>query len=82
MVVRRRVRGDQNAPAMPPFTDYRGEAPGNTHKITVADLPAPYASQAAINFDQRLPINPKARGPRFPRDSKWNDLRKIWKIRA
>jgi len=31
------------------FTDYRGEQPGKTHKITVADLPAPYASEAVDN---------------------------------
>jgi glucose/arabinose dehydrogenase len=65
MVVRQRVRGDQNAPAIPPFTDYRGEAPGNTHKITVADLPAPYASQAAINFPSVVD-QPKGAWPKVP----------------
>lgn len=32
-----------------PFTDYRGEAPGTVHHITVADLPAPYATASAGN---------------------------------
>jgi glucose/arabinose dehydrogenase len=32
-----------------PFTDYRGQAPGVTHKITVADLPKPYATASAMN---------------------------------
>src|SRR5207248_812086 len=32
-----------------PFTDYRFEAPGRTRKITVHDLPAPYATQSAHN---------------------------------
>jgi len=30
----------------PVFTDYRGEKPGALHKITVADLPAPYATES------------------------------------
>jgi glucose/arabinose dehydrogenase len=33
----------------PPFTDFRYEAPGTTRKITVADLPAPYATKSAEN---------------------------------
>jgi len=32
-----------------PFSDFRYEAPGNTHKITVQDLPAPYATASASN---------------------------------
>jgi len=32
-----------------PFMDYRMEAPGRTHKITVKDLPAPYATKSASN---------------------------------
>ncbi len=39
-----------NAPApQPPFTDYRSEKPGNTHKITAQDLPAPFATKSAVN---------------------------------
>jgi glucose/arabinose dehydrogenase len=33
----------------PPFTDFRYEQPGRTRKITVADLPAPYATSSAGN---------------------------------
>lgn len=33
----------------PPFTDFRYEKPGTVHKITVADLPEPYATQSADN---------------------------------
>ena len=32
-----------------PFTDFRYEKPGTTRKITVADLPQPYATQSAEN---------------------------------
>jgi len=38
----------QTAPASP-FTDYRGEKPGNVHKITAKDLPAPFATESADN---------------------------------
>ena len=61
----RHIRGDQNAPTIPPFTDYRGEAPGNTHKITVGDLPEPYASQSAINFASVVD-QPKGAWPKAP----------------
>ena len=37
------------APPTPPFTDFRYEKPGATHKITVSDLPQPYATQSANN---------------------------------
>jgi glucose/arabinose dehydrogenase len=33
----------------PPFTDFRYERPGVTRKITVADLPQPFATQSANN---------------------------------
>lgn len=33
----------------PPFTDFRYEKPGTTRKITVKDLPAPYATSSAEN---------------------------------
>jgi len=32
-----------------PFYDYRSEAPGTTHRISVGDLPAPYATRSADN---------------------------------
>jgi glucose/arabinose dehydrogenase len=39
----------------PPFTDYRFEAPGKIHKITVADLPEPFATQSAGNSPKLAP---------------------------
>jgi glucose/arabinose dehydrogenase len=33
----------------PPFTDFRHEKPGTTRKITVNDLPQPYATKSAEN---------------------------------
>jgi glucose/arabinose dehydrogenase len=33
----------------PPFTDFRYEKPGTTRKITVADLPAPFATESSNN---------------------------------
>ncbi len=36
-------------PPTAPFTDFRFEKPGNTRKITVADLPQPFATQSAGN---------------------------------
>jgi glucose/arabinose dehydrogenase len=36
-------------PPTPPFTDFRYEKPGAVHKITVNDLPQPYATQSANN---------------------------------
>jgi glucose/arabinose dehydrogenase/mono/diheme cytochrome c family protein len=36
-------------PPTPPFTDFRYEKPGTVRKITVADLPKPYATSSAEN---------------------------------
>ena len=36
-------------PPAPPFTDFRYEKPGTVRKITVADLPKPYATESATN---------------------------------
>ncbi|HTV85436.1 MAG TPA: PQQ-dependent sugar dehydrogenase [Dyella sp.] len=36
-------------PPTPPFTDFRYEIPGKVRKITLADLPAPYATASAGN---------------------------------
>jgi glucose/arabinose dehydrogenase/mono/diheme cytochrome c family protein len=36
-------------PPPPPFTDFRFEVPAAVHKITVGDLPAPYATSSAGN---------------------------------
>jgi glucose/arabinose dehydrogenase/mono/diheme cytochrome c family protein len=47
------VKSTINAPPPPaPFVDFRSEAPGNIHKITVNDLPQPYATQSAQNGPQ------------------------------
>jgi glucose/arabinose dehydrogenase len=43
------------APPTPPFTDYRHEAPGVVRKITVADLPPPFATRAAGNGARIVP---------------------------
>ncbi len=42
-------------PPQPPFTDFRYEAPGNVRKITVNDLPAPYATSSAGNAPTVVP---------------------------
>ncbi len=39
-------------PPTPPFTDFRYEKPGTVRKITVSDLPQPYATQSADNGPQ------------------------------
>lgn len=45
--------GTVNAPPpQAPFTDFRYEKPGTVRKITVQDLPAPYATQSAGNPPQ------------------------------
>ena len=36
-------------PPTPPFTDFRYEKPGAFHKITVNDLPRPYATKSSWN---------------------------------
>ena len=36
-------------PPTPPFTDFRYEKPGSVRKITVNDLPQPYATQSSNN---------------------------------
>ena len=52
------------APA-PPFTDFRFETPGRSHRITIQDLPSPYASAAASNPATIVP-RPAALLPRAP----------------
>jgi len=48
-----------------PFTDFRFEQPGKTRKITVADLPAPYATNSANNGPQ-LVNRPQGAWPKAP----------------
>jgi glucose/arabinose dehydrogenase len=38
-----------------PFTDFHGEQPGKVHKITPADLPAPYATKSSAVFSRPVP---------------------------
>ncbi len=50
---------DQAPAATGPFTDYRGEKPGAIHKITVADLPEPYAT---VSVDNRAKVVRRPQG--------------------
>lgn len=52
------------APAAP-FTDFRYEVPGKVHKITVADLPQPYATTSAGNRAQ-IVARPADAWPKAP----------------
>ncbi len=55
-----------NAPAPPSqFTDFRYEAPGNIRKITVQDLPEPFASKPAANGPDIVP-RPANAWPKAP----------------
>jgi glucose/arabinose dehydrogenase len=47
------------------FTDYHDQKPGVVHKITVADLPAPYASKSVDN-GPRLIARPSNAWPQAP----------------
>jgi len=42
-------------PPTPPFTDYRYEKPGTVRKITLKDLPAPFASTSSGNGPELVP---------------------------
>jgi glucose/arabinose dehydrogenase len=48
-----------------PFGDYRGERPGVTHEITVADLPEPNARESVDNGAHLIP-RPKGAWPQAP----------------
>src|SRR5262249_14378293 len=52
-----------------PFTDYRFEAPGKTRKITLADLPEPFATQSAGNSPKLAP-RPADAWPKVPQGFK------------
>ncbi|HVR22392.1 MAG TPA: PQQ-dependent sugar dehydrogenase [Candidatus Polarisedimenticolia bacterium] len=41
-------------PPIPPFTDFRYQKPGTLHRITINDLPPPYATKSAFKFP--LPV--------------------------
>ena len=55
--------------AASPFTDYRGEAPGVRHRIAVADLPEPYATES-INNGPSIVTRPDGAWPRAPKGFK------------
>jgi glucose/arabinose dehydrogenase len=38
-----------------PFHDYKGDKPGAVHRITLADLPAPFATESAQNGPKLIP---------------------------
>jgi glucose/arabinose dehydrogenase len=52
-------------PPNPPFTDFRYEHPGAIRKITVADLPQPYATRSAGNAP-RIVARPADAWPQAP----------------
>jgi glucose/arabinose dehydrogenase len=63
-----RAFGDVTGPVLTgqaAFTDYRKEAPGIVRKITVADLPQPYATQSAGNPPTVVP-RPSDAWPKAP----------------
>jgi glucose/arabinose dehydrogenase/mono/diheme cytochrome c family protein len=49
----------------PPFTDYRFEKPGQSHKITLKDLPAPFDTPSASNGPTIVP-RPQNAWPKAP----------------
>lgn len=49
----------------PPFTDFRFEKPGLTRRITVADLPQPYATESAGN-GPKVVARPEGSWPQVP----------------
>ena len=50
------------APPTPPFTDFRYEKPGTVRKITVSDLPKPFATQSSDN-DAKMVARPENAWP-------------------
>jgi glucose/arabinose dehydrogenase/cytochrome c5 len=62
--------GKLNAPPpKPPFTDFRYEKPGTIRKITVQDLPAPFATKSAGNGPTIVP-RPDGVWPQAPKGFK------------
>jgi glucose/arabinose dehydrogenase/cytochrome c5 len=59
-----------DAPApKPPFTDFRFEKPGTIRKITVQDLPAPFATASAPN-GPKVVARPESAWPQAPKGFK------------
>ena len=70
-------------PPKPPFTDFRYEKPGTVRKITVQDLPAPFATPSAGNGPTVVPGRKGSLRRRPPRDFKArNGMRPDSTIRA
>lgn len=65
----------------PPFTDFRYEKPGVTRKITVANLPQPFATKSSSNGAE-LVARPETRGRWRRPGSKLSCMRRDWTIRA
>lgn len=64
------ARPDASLPrTAPPFLDYRDERPGAMHKITVQDLPAPYATKPVGNPPDMVP-RPENAWPKAPQGFK------------
>ncbi len=61
------VAGVSAPPPKAPFTDYRYEKPGTIRKITLKDLPAPFATSSAGNG----PGSRAAPGERVAASSSW-----------
>jgi glucose/arabinose dehydrogenase/mono/diheme cytochrome c family protein len=57
--------GANAPPPKAPFTDYRYEKPGAVRKITLDDLPAPFATSSAGNSPQLVP-RPENAWPQVP----------------
>jgi glucose/arabinose dehydrogenase len=56
-------------PPKAPFTDYRFEKPGATRRITIKDLPAPFATQSASGVPKVVP-RPEKAWPKAPKGFK------------
>ncbi len=63
------------------FTDYTKEHPGVRRKLTVADLPQPYATQSANNAAAIFPARTGC-GRRLRLVSRWSSLPPAWRTRA
>ena len=68
-------------PPSPPFTDFRYEKPGKIRKITVKDLPAPFATSSAGN-GPKVVARPEGAWPQVPEASKWSNTRPDSTIRG
>ena len=60
-----RVGSSGGANGSPVFTDFHGEKPGAVHHITVADLPAPYASES-VDAGPQVVARPANAWPQAP----------------